>query len=208
MASRYISRHVSLRARIAGVLVLAVCTPAGAQMPLFAPAPGSPIAVEGAPGNILVNDVNQDDTPDLLVASGRGITILLGEGNGAFREAAGSPLQLRDHPSETAVSDFNRDGKSDLAVASHDSYDVTILLGDGKGSFTPSPDSPVPMKDGNHPHTHGLHVGDLRVSPLRSLSAQARIRVRWATSMATAIWISWPRAPIAARPRMKPQPTH
>jgi hypothetical protein len=34
-----------------------------------------------------------------------------------------------------AVADFNGDGKLDLAVANFDSFDVSILLGTGTGSF-------------------------------------------------------------------------
>ena len=41
-------------------------------------------------------------------------------------------------PRSLAVADLNRDGKADLAVASQDSPDVTILLGDGLGSFKAS----------------------------------------------------------------------
>ena len=42
----------------------------------------------------------------------------------------------------------------------HDSYKVTLLRGDGKGGFSVAPTSPIIMKDGQHPHTHGLHAGD------------------------------------------------
>jgi hypothetical protein len=49
----------------------------------------------------------------------------------------------------------------DVAVASHDSYRVVILLGDGKGGLAPAPNSPVVLKKGQNPHTHGLLAGDL-----------------------------------------------
>ena len=35
-----------------------------------------------------------------------------------------------------AVGDFNGDGKQDLAVANETSNNVSILLGDGAGSFS------------------------------------------------------------------------
>jgi hypothetical protein len=38
---------------------------------------------------------------------------------------------------------------------------VTLLLGDGNGNFAPAPNSPIVMRDGQHPHTHGLALGDL-----------------------------------------------
>jgi hypothetical protein len=36
-----------------------------------------------------------------------------------------------------------------------------VLIGDGNGGFAVAPPSPVIMKEGQHPHTHGLNAGDL-----------------------------------------------
>jgi len=41
-----------------------------------------------------------------------------------------------DAPSSVAAGDFDLDGHTDLAVTNHESADITILLGDGTGSFT------------------------------------------------------------------------
>jgi hypothetical protein len=60
-----------------------------------------------------------------------------------------------------AAGDFNGDGKLDIAIASHDSYGVVLLTGDGKGGLALSPASPIIMKLGQHPHTHGLAVADI-----------------------------------------------
>lgn len=133
------------------------------QPPLFAPAPGSPIPVEGGPSNVALADVNTDGELDLVVTSGqkRSITLLLGQGDGQFRAAPASPFVLPDPPGEMVLGDIDGNRTLDLVVATHDSYGVILLLGDGKGDFTLAPNSPVAMKKGERPHTHGLGIGDL-----------------------------------------------
>jgi len=131
------------------------------EEPLFKPAPGSPIAVAGYPGNIALGDVNQDGKPDLVVASGPGFTVLLGQGDGGFSLAPGSPVQVPARPNEMVLRDLNGDGRMDLALADHNSYAVTLLWGDGHGGFAPADEPPVIMKAGERPHTHGLDAGDL-----------------------------------------------
>src|SRR5262245_19249747 len=131
------------------------------QLPLLRPAPGSPIAIGDVPGSIALGQVNQDDRLDLMVASGSAITVLLGQGDGRFRVAPGSPIRLPGPCSEMASGDLDGDGTLDLALAHHDSYSVMILAGDGSGGFVPAPRSSVIMREGQHPHTHGLNAGDL-----------------------------------------------
>ncbi len=48
-------------------------------------------------------------------------------------------------PGPIAVADLNRDGKPDIVVANQESEDLSVLLGDGKGHFLPSPRSPFPV---------------------------------------------------------------
>ena len=131
------------------------------QNSLFVNAPASPIAVANGPGNVLIGDMNNDRKPDLIVACGstRRILVLPGKGDGQF----GAPLSettVADHPGEIAAGDLNGDGKLDLAVASHDSYGVLLLLGDGRGGLAVA-SSPVVMRLGQQPHTHGLAVADM-----------------------------------------------
>ncbi len=145
----------------AALLVALGC--ARSQQGLFGPAPGSPIAVAGAPGNVVLGDVNGDSKADLLAACGRTrrVVVLHGEGDGRFRPAPGGPIPVPDPPGEVALADLNGDRRLDLAIASHDSYAVTLLLGDGAGNFAAAPGSPVVMREGPRPHTHGLGVADL-----------------------------------------------
>lgn len=133
-----------------------------AQRALFVNAPGSPVVVQCGPGNVLVGDMNNDRKVDLVVACARerSITVLEGKGDGQFGKALSNTI-LKDAPGEMAMGDFNGDGKLDIAVSSHDSYGVTLLTGDGKGGLTQSAASPIVMKLGEHPHTHGLAVADV-----------------------------------------------
>ena len=138
-------------------------TPSNAsEQSLFANAPGSPVSVQGGPGNILIGDMNNDRKLDLVVAfaRARSITVLEGKGNGQFG-AALSNTTLAEAPGEIAIGDLNGDGKLDVAVTSHDSYGVVLLTGDGKGGLAIAPASPIVMKLGQHPHTHGLAVADI-----------------------------------------------
>ena len=132
------------------------------QQLLFTNAPGSPIAVAGGPGNVLIGDMNNDRKLDLVVACGREkkILVLPGKGDGQFGAQLGE-VTLTHGPGEMAAGDVNGDGKLDVAVSSHDSYGVMLLLGDGKGGLTTSSTSPIVMRVGEHPHTHGLSLADM-----------------------------------------------
>ena len=101
------------------------------------------------PESIAIGDFNNDGIPDLAVAnSGDGTaSILLGKGNGTFQPAAGSPIAVGEAPWAIAVGDFNGDGDTDLAVANYTSQSVTILLGNGNGTFTEAANSSIPLPE-------------------------------------------------------------
>ncbi|MBL8207217.1 MAG: VCBS repeat-containing protein [Blastocatellia bacterium] len=124
----------------------------------FSPAPGSPVSVGNSPYAVAVGDFNGDGRQDLAVANGdtNNVTILLGNGNGGFTPAAGSPVSVGNKPYALAVGDFNGDGRQDLAIPNFGSNNVTILLGNGSGGFTPAAGSPV--NAGNGPRS--VAVGD------------------------------------------------
>jgi len=106
--------------------------------------------------------MNNDKKLDLVVACGKShrINVLLGKGEGQFAAPA-STTTVSDSPGEIALGDVNGDSNLDLAIATHDSYGVLLLLGDGKGGLAIAPTSPVVMKVGQHPHTHGLALVDM-----------------------------------------------
>lgn len=117
-------------------------------------------SVGQGPGSIVIADVNHDGKLDVLVANETSgtLTMLLGDGKGHFTPAAGSPIACGKSPNDIAVGDFNGDGHVDLVIANTETPWLTILLGDGKGGFAPSPHSPFDTH--SWPHVHGVAVGD------------------------------------------------
>jgi hypothetical protein len=64
-------------------------------------------------------------------------------------------------PNELAAGDVDLDGKLDVAIGTHDSYGIMLFRGYGNGGFVSFPGSPVVMRTGDHPHTHGLALADM-----------------------------------------------
>lgn len=134
----------------------------------FSQAPGSPIilaACTSSPAGeaaVAVGDFNGDGKLDLALASAGDncVTILLGNGDGTFTQAAGSPFTVGNQPSAIAIGDFDGDGKLDLAVTNQADNTVTILLGNGDGTFTQATGSPFAV--GNGPTS--IAVGDFNGS--------------------------------------------
>ncbi len=112
------------------------------------------------PGSIAVADVNHDGKPDIIVANTEDetISVLLGDGTGHFSPAPGSPFPCGKAPNDIAVADMNGDGNPDLIIANTGTPYITILLGDGKGSFAPSAHSP--FATASYPHVHGVVAAD------------------------------------------------
>jgi hypothetical protein len=117
-----------------------------------------PVGKEPAP--IALADVNHDGNLDIMVANSgsRTLTVLLGDGKGHFTSAPGSSCATGPGPNDIAIADFDHDGNPDVVIANTETPYLTILLGDGKGGFKPSPHSPFATQ--SHPHTHGVAAAD------------------------------------------------
>jgi hypothetical protein len=97
-------------------------------------------------------DFNGDGKTDLAVVnfSSNSVTILLGNGDGTFTPTS-QALATGAIPVSVVVADLNGDGNLDLAVLTSGNVPtghelpstVTILLGNGDGTFTPAAVSPV-----------------------------------------------------------------
>ena len=61
---------------------------------------------------------------------------------GDFTEPATSPEAVGKTSESVVAGDFNEDGHADLVVSNKDSNDLTVLLNDGKGDFSPAATSP------------------------------------------------------------------
>ena len=125
----------------------------------FATSPASPLFASaflsfdtgGDSRGVAVGDLNGDGKPDLATANfeTNTVSVLLGNGDGTF--GARTDFGAGPDPAAIAIADVNRDGKLDLVVVNETTAEVpaggsfvngtvSVLLGNGDGTFGPKTD--------------------------------------------------------------------
>ena len=114
----------------------------------FKQATGSPFPLPTtATGPIAMTsgDFNSDGNLDLAIVNQttNNVTVLLGSGNATFSLATGSPFAVGKSPVAIASADLNSDSHADLVVVNQADNTISVLLGNGDGTFTPALNSPL-----------------------------------------------------------------
>jgi hypothetical protein len=110
---------------------------------------------------LAVADVNGDGKPDVILATcceangDAEATVLLGNGDGTFQPPVSYDTLLRSDSSPIAVADVNGDGKPDLVAVGWYNSSVSVLLGNGDGTFQPPLIAAIPA------NPFGLNVADV-----------------------------------------------
>jgi hypothetical protein len=149
----------------------------------FKPAPGNPAATGKQPVAIATgsfNPNNAKDQTDLavvnfnctgtpLVCGPGSLTILLANGDGTFTPAPGAPPATGKGPVALATGKFNSknaNDHTDIAIVNQVDNTLTILLGNGDGTFTATSASPIPV--GRNPSS--IVVGDFNGDAIPDLA--------------------------------------
>jgi type II secretory pathway component GspD/PulD (secretin) len=110
----------------------------------------NPIAVGQQPSAIAVGqfNTNVNGNTGFVVTNFTDNTysVFIANNDGTFAQVKGSPFALpttAEGPYAIAVADFNGDGISDLAIVNQVTNNVTVLKGNGNGTFTEFTKSPL-----------------------------------------------------------------
>jgi len=108
---------------------------------------------------MLLDDFNDDDLLDLIIAleDDDTVAVMLGNGTGGFEKETRFPA--RENPSSLDSADFNGDGYLDLVIANHEKEYFTLLMGNGAGNFSEVRDATLSIN--TNPHSHVVEAVDM-----------------------------------------------
>jgi FG-GAP-like repeat len=109
----------------------------------FRPFAQSPLTVHSKPHPHTIDacDANGDGWLDLIVDDwgGNRLTLVLSDGKGGFR-GPGTPIEVGRKPYRNLrARDLDGDGRCDIVAPSYGLGVITVLMGDGRGSFRAKP---------------------------------------------------------------------
>ena len=102
------------------------------------------------PYYVVVGDFNGDGIQDIAVANyaTNTVSVFLGNGSSGTFQPHIDTSTGGEEPTSIATGDFNGDGKLDIAVTNFYTNNVSVLLGNGDGTFTPASGSPYAAGNG------------------------------------------------------------
>ena len=131
------------------------CTSGGGGTSLLGPA--STYSAGNHTHAVRMADLNGDGKLDLVTANAGSATVsvLLGNGDGTFQPKTDYATAATGEPKSVAIGDLNGDGKRDFVTANQASNNVSVLLGNGDGSFQTHVEYAATVGD------HEAAIGDL-----------------------------------------------
>jgi len=90
--------------------------------------------IQGDCISLVVGDFNGDNNLDVAASNAFQINVMLGRGDGTLTQPVAYDSGGTD-PQGLVTGDFNLDGKLDLAAANFDTNTISVLLGNGDGTF-------------------------------------------------------------------------
>ncbi len=99
------------------------------------------------PGPLVVDDLDEDGRPDLVVGDFRRarIVVMRGQGERGAFEPLGEAIQVGSFPFDLLVADMNGDGSRDIVVSARGARALWLLEGSGDGTFAISDSSPISL---------------------------------------------------------------